>query len=152
MRWPRASQCKHMREDGTRCRANTIAGSEFCFFHDPSKAAEREAAQRAGGSVGKTAVLSPETPDVRLASVTDVVVLLGHAINQVRRGEIDPKVANAVGYLIATLLRALEQGDIEKRLAELEAIVKGQHVPETPLDADLDEEDVEAEVLEEAEA
>jgi hypothetical protein len=140
--------CRQTRADGEPCGANTLNGSDYCFFHDPSKAAEREAAQRAGGSVGKTAVLPPETPDVRLASVTDVVVLLGHAINQVRRGEIDPKVANAVGYLTATLLRALEQGDIEKRLAELEAIVKGQHVPEKPLDADLDEENAEVEALE----
>ncbi len=31
-----------------------------------------------------------------------------------RRGEIDPRVANAVGYLSGTLLKALQQGDIAK--------------------------------------
>ena len=128
------SQCKHVRADGTRCRANTIAGSEFCFFHDPAKAAAREAARRAGRSVGKTAVLPPDTPDAPLGSVADVVALLGQTINQVRRGEIDPRVANTIGYLSATLLRALEQGDIERRLAELETIIQSQPPPHPDFD------------------
>jgi len=135
------SQCKHVRADGTRCRANTIAGSEFCFFHDPAKAREREDAQRAGGSMGKAKVLPPDTQDVPLASTADAVRFLGQTINQVRRGEIDPRVANTIGYLSATLLRALEQGDIERRLAELEAIIKSQPTPSTDFDLHDDTED-----------
>jgi hypothetical protein len=130
--------CKQTKEDGTPCQTNAMAGSDYCFFHDPAKAAEREAAQRAGGSVGKTAVLPPDTPDVPLASVADVIALLGRTVNQVRRGQIDPKVANAIGYLTATLLRALEQSDIEKRVAELEALVKGHAAPESVFDEDLE--------------
>ena len=133
-------QCKGTTADGTRCRANAMTGSEYCFFHDPSTAEEREAARQAGGRVGKTTVLSPDTPDAPLSSMADVVRLLGETINQVRRGEIDPKVANAVGYLASALLRALEQGDIEKRLAQVEVIVQGQGVPESPFDADLEDE------------
>jgi hypothetical protein len=130
-----------VRADGTRCRANTIAGSEFCFFHDPAKAREREDAQRAGGSMGKAKVLPPDTQDVPLASTADAVRFLGQTINQVRRGEIDPRVANTIGYLSATLLRALEQGDIERRLAELEAIIKSQPTPSTDFDLHDDTED-----------
>ena len=133
-------QCRGTKADGTPCRANAMTGSEYCFFHDPAKAEEQEAARQAGGRVGKTTVLSPDTPDAPLSSMADVVALLGQTINQVRRGEVDPKVANAVGYLASALLRALEQGDIEKRLAELEAIIKGQGVPESPFDADLEDE------------
>ena len=137
MRAVQAGQCKRVKANGSRCKANALSASEYCFFHDPSKAAERKAAQKSGGSVGKTAVLPPDTPDAPLGSVADVVTLLGQTINQVRRGEIEPRVANAVGYLAATLLRGLEQGDIERRLAELEAILKGQCVPDSPFDADL---------------
>jgi len=130
--------CKQTKEDGTPCQTNAMAGSDYCFFHDPAKADEREAARRAGGSVGKTAVLPPDAPDVSLSSVANVIVLLGLTVNQVRRGQIDPKVANAIGYLTATLLRALEQGDIEKRVAELEALVKGHAAPESVFDEDLE--------------
>ncbi|MGB2754661.1 MAG: hypothetical protein WBD75_01930 [Phycisphaerae bacterium] len=137
MKAVQAGQCKGFKADGIRCRANALPNSAFCFFHDRARAAERKAAQRAGGSVGKTAVLPPDTPDAPLGSVVDVITLLGQTINQIRRGEIDPKVANAIGYLSATLLRALEQGDIERRLAELEAILKGPCMPDSPFDADL---------------
>jgi hypothetical protein len=49
--------------------------------------------------------------------------LLGDSINQIRRGELDPRVANAMGYLASVLLKALQQGPIEERLACLEAIL-----------------------------
>jgi hypothetical protein len=52
------------------------------------------------------------------------VQLLGETINQVRRGGIDLRVANCVGYLSGILLAALEKGQMEERLAALEAIIK----------------------------
>jgi hypothetical protein len=56
--------------------------------------------------------------------VGDVTALLGMTINQVRRGEIDPRISNAVGYLAGTLLKALELGNLEQRLSALEAALK----------------------------
>ena len=38
-------------------------------------------------------------------------------------GRLDPRVANAMGYLASVLLKALENGKIEDRLAHLEAIL-----------------------------
>jgi hypothetical protein len=126
---PKSRFCQWPKPDGGKCHARRIAGSEFCFFHDPKKSSEREAAQRAGGSKNKIAVLSSTTPDARLLNAPDVVTLFAAAINQVRRGEIDPKVANAVGYLGSLLMKALHETEIEKRLAVLEAAVKPQPAP-----------------------
>jgi hypothetical protein len=67
-------------------------------------------------------VLPVDTPDHSLASPKDVSHLLADSINQLRRGELDPRVANAVGYLSTVLLRALEQGPLEDRMAKLESI------------------------------
>jgi hypothetical protein len=47
----------------------------------------------------------------------------------VRRGQLDPRVANAMGYLASILLGALQQGPLEERLQRLEATLglgKGQ--------------------------
>ena len=38
-----------------------------------------------------------------------------------RRGQLDPRVANAEGYLASILLNALDQGPVEERLSRLEA-------------------------------
>jgi hypothetical protein len=48
---------------------------------------------------------------------------MGDSINRLRKGELDPRVANAMGYLASILLRALEQGPMEERLAHLETIL-----------------------------
>ncbi len=86
--------------------------------------AERRAAQSAGGSRIKT--LAADAPDVKVADCRDVVALISETINQVRKGQVDPRVANAVGYLANVLIKAVEQGELERRLAEVEAAVKGQ--------------------------
>jgi len=46
--------------------------------------------------------------------------LLAESIIEIRAGKLDPKVANALGYLGASLLRALEAADTERRLDLLE--------------------------------
>ena len=45
----------------------------------------------------------------------------GKSIVELRTGKMDPKVANALGYLGASFLRALELADIESRLEKMEA-------------------------------
>jgi hypothetical protein len=116
--------CHAVKPDGARCRANAVLESGWCFFHHPALAEERRAAQSLGGSRIKT--LAADAPDVKVADCRDVVALLGTTINQVRRGQVDPRIGNAVGYLAAILIRAVEQGELEGRIAELEAIIKTQ--------------------------
>ena len=80
------------------------------------------------------------TPDHRLETLADVISPLGETINQVRRGDVDPRVSNAVGYLTNVLLKALEQGNLEERLNALEAIVNNQSHPSSSLfDTEPDE-------------
>jgi hypothetical protein len=119
-------QCRHKKPDGKQCHANATVRSGLCFFHDPERAADRLEAQRAGGLRNKAASLSADTPDCNLKNAGDVVALLGTTINQVRRGQIDPRIANTIGYLSATLLRAQELGTIEQRLSALEIATKHQ--------------------------
>jgi hypothetical protein len=66
-------------------------------------------------------VLPADSPDHPLGNTTDVSALLSDSINRLRRGQLDPRVANAIGYLTSVLLRSLEQGPIEERLAKIEA-------------------------------
>ncbi len=117
-------QCEFVKDSGERCRARPLIGSRLCFFHDPDKASALKAAKQKGGRARKAATLPKETPDFEIKSADDVVALLSETISQVRRGEVDPKVANAVGYLSGIILRARDQGDIEERIVELETAIK----------------------------
>lgn len=137
----KTAKCQHIKDDGTRCQANAVTGSKFCFFHDPNKAKDRADARKRGGQCGKAAILPITTPDHRIKTANDIADLLAETINQVRKGEVDPKVANAVGYLSGVFLKAIDQGKIEDRLASLETIVQRQPRPSAsamdPVDNDM---------------
>jgi len=128
-----ASQCRYIKSDRRRCLANARRGSSYCFFHDPDSTIERDTARKNGGRERsrRAAVLPANTPDRPLATASDVNVLLAETINQVRRGEVDPRISNAVGYLAGILLKAKEYDEIEQRLARLESIVAGQEASPT---------------------
>jgi len=131
--------CRHIKADGRPCDALRLHGSEYCFFHDPAKAAERAAAQRSGGQNGRAAVLPADTPMLTVKTASDVVGLLSETINQVRVGTLDARIGNCVGYLAGIVLKAVEQGDMEERLAALEGIVASQDPPRRAFDTDPDE-------------
>ena len=120
--------CRAKKPDGSACLTAALPDSDFCFFHDPDRADERREANAAGGRNGRMKTLEG-APDIKVESCQDVVRLLSDTINQVRRGELDPRVANAVGYLANVLIRAAEQGDHEQRIKDLEAVIKRQRQP-----------------------
>ena len=95
------------------CGANAQAASNLCVFHDPAKAKDGQRARRAGGIArSRPAVLPANVPDVQLGTCKDVSNLLAASISQFRRGELDPRVSNAIGYLSGILLKALEQSEL----------------------------------------
>lgn len=121
---PLAGQCSHLKSDGSRCKANVRLGSSYCFFHDPESAEERQTAQIKGGKERsrRVAVLPADTADRQLTNPADVSVLLAETINHVRRGQLDPRVANTIGYLAGIFLKAKENDGLEQRLARLESL------------------------------
>jgi hypothetical protein len=133
-------QCEQIKPNGQRCQAAALAGSPWCYFHDPSKDRQRTAARRAGGRrrSQRAVVLPPDTPDLALTTLADVATLLANTINLVRRGQLDVRVGNCLGYLAATLGRVLEGSDLERQLAELQRQVgelrseQANHAPRDP--------------------
>jgi hypothetical protein len=125
-------KCEFRKKNGGKCDANAQAGKNSCVFHDPTKVEEGQKARRAGGlrRSRPAAVLPRDTPDHPLRNTTEVSAFLAETINQVRRGAIDPRVANCMGQLASVMLRSLEQGPLEIRMARLEAaldIAKDPH-------------------------
>ena len=120
-----ANKCSYRKKDGSRCGANAQPANGLCVFHDPARAADGRRARKAGGihRSRSAAVLPSNSSDHPLGNSKDVAELLAKSINQLRTGQLDPKVATGVGYLSTVLLRALEQGPAEERLAKIEAIL-----------------------------
>ena len=117
-------QCECRRTaNGKRCKSYPRTNDRFCFFHSPETVHARNKARRAGGIArsGKAQVPPTDGPPKQLRDATEVSEFLSETINQVRVGKIDPRVANAIGYLASVHLKALEQGPMQERLARIES-------------------------------
>jgi hypothetical protein len=121
-----STRCEAIKPDRSRCEVAALAESEFCFFHDPARAAERRTAQSMGGKGNRMKTLDPRIPDVKIESSEDVTALLSRTINDVLKGNIDPRVANAAAYLANIMMRAIEQNDHEKRLVRIETLLQNR--------------------------
>jgi hypothetical protein len=119
---PEKRTCKGAKLDGSPCFAAAQPNSDYCFFHDPSKSEERHTAQSRGGRQNRMKTLDITSPDVRLQDAGDVAALMTQTINQVRTGQIDPRVAYTVGYLTNILIK-VQQQELEKRIQRLEALL-----------------------------
>jgi hypothetical protein len=119
------NQCTAAKPGGERCEAVCRQGTDHCSFHTPEFGALMRDARVAGGSARAkpAAAVGADVPDVEIATAAQIVALLGDTINRVRRGGLDPKIANAVGYLAAIALRGIEVGGLEERLAHIESVV-----------------------------
>ena len=131
--------CEKIKSNGEKCRAMAKESSQYCFFHDPSVAEARKAAQRQGGQANGQEVLPADAADVPLHSGKDVAAFLAETINQVRKGRVSPKVASTVGYLSSLLMKALETTDIEERLARMEQVLQMRGADESIFNPDEDE-------------
>ena len=97
----------------------------LCFFHaHPEKLAEL--GRQGGKKNGHWKQADCDLLQIRLKSIGDVSGLLEETINRVRRGPFDLRAANAIGFLAGILIKALESGRIEDRLAHLEAAMTGR--------------------------
>lgn len=116
-------KCSALKTDGSACGAVALPGSDFCFFHDPARAEERREAQAEGGRGNRMKTLDSSIPDIQVEDCQDVVKLISVTINQVRKGELDPRIANTIGYLANVLIKAAEQGVLERRISDLESVI-----------------------------
>jgi hypothetical protein len=112
-------QCEHKKRDGKRCRARALTGQNRCAIHaHPGTAAELGSKGGRGRAVYRLGDLTEFTAQKTAADLRD---LLAESIIEIRSGRLDPKIANALGYLGASYLGAIEVSDIQERLNALES-------------------------------
>jgi hypothetical protein len=115
--------CQALTVAGEPCQAQAQAGSGWCFWHDPSKAQERQDARARGGRARHGRTLARTGTDVKLACVADVVTLLGQVAQDLYDLENSLGRARALCQVASVAVKALEVAELEERLTRLEAKV-----------------------------
>jgi len=126
--------------DGRRCGAPALRGEEFCLFHSPAHEEEAAEARRLGGlRRRKEKTVAGAYEFEGLGSVADIQRLLEIAVLDTLALENSVARSRTLAYLSQTALKCLEVGELEERLALLEAAVRSRSLsPATVCDFDLD--------------
>jgi hypothetical protein len=135
--------CQYVMPDGRKCRSSPLRGEDFCLFHSPDHEEEATEARRLGGlRRRKEKTLAGAYEFQGLSSVPDIRRLLEIATMDTLALENSVARARTLAYLGQTALRCLEVGELEERLAMLEAAVRSRETSGTPtfdLELDIDE-------------
>jgi hypothetical protein len=113
------NRCSAIKTDGSRCGGSAIAGSEWCWNHDPQYEETRKRNASKGGKRGGRG-----RPVAELSSLRDENAEIRERL---LKGELKPGVASvAVQSLnldvraVDVSMKAKEQEELERRLEELE--------------------------------
>lgn len=115
-----ATRCNYTKKNGEKCKANSIAGSDCCFFH-----AAPENASRAGKMSGqKKKFQGVALPGmVTLKRPLDVMAWREFLFEKVLSGELPPPVANSACYILNAWAADFEKHLLGERVEELERLV-----------------------------
>jgi hypothetical protein len=111
--------------DGRRCRAPVLRDGHFCFWHEPGKAEEAAAARRLGGlRRGRERTLAVAYDLAGLGSIEAIRRIVEIALFDALG--LENSIARARVLISGALAAAklLETGELEERLAALEAVVR----------------------------
>jgi hypothetical protein len=113
-------RCEAQTKQGRQCHAFALPGRPWCFTHDPEKASERRAARQAGAK--KAGELRKARGRRRkLDSAAGLIAYVSDIVQRVERAEMAPDVGRCVLYGVSIQRQLVETGDLEQRLAALEA-------------------------------
>ena len=112
--------CAATTQRGTACRGIVPLGLSYCLVHDPERAeAVREARARGGATATKLRALKARRP--RLDTAAGLIRFNAGVIADTLEGRLLPDVARAVLYGMSIQRQLVEAGDLEQRIAALEA-------------------------------
>ena len=118
-------KCTYIKSDGSKCQANSMKDSSFCFRHNPDTEEERFLASQRGGKQATSDNEPVKLAELKIENSTDVKKLLIDTVNRVRTGELDIRRANTIGYLAGHLTKAIEVSDLEEKVRRLERALQG---------------------------
>lgn len=123
-------RCKSKKKNGAPCPNAARPGKTRCWVHD-AELAERCAEGRRQGGLNRSRpaakTLPSDVPDLPLATVGDIAIAVGAMINEVRRGLLGPQIGNCIFVGVGVLLKAIQESDLERRLADLERLQPQPH-------------------------
>jgi hypothetical protein len=117
----KAARCAAITRGGSRCASAVLAGSTFCWTHDPAAADRRiEASKKKKG--GKARANAERARKMIPPAMTsdELGGWLSLLFSNVMTGRIEPKIGTACATIARALLEVRTTTELERRIEELE--------------------------------
>jgi hypothetical protein len=115
-------KCTHIKPDGTKCSANAMTESEFCFSHNPDSQEDKELAVLKGGLAPKKKEEQALEP-LPVNTPNEVLALIQDTINRVRSSPMTHQKANCIGYLASIALKTMEVGELGEKIELINSLI-----------------------------
>jgi hypothetical protein len=122
-----AHACEATALNGKPCQAPVLAGSRFCWTHDPANQKAAGAARRAGGAqrarqMDRSGCGAPDPIPAwwPLETAVHARAGLAYVVQEVLAGHLPARDANAAAGALSALVNVLRATDLEGRLELLE--------------------------------
>lgn len=115
--------CKAKTKKGEPCAGFAVGDGDYCFVHDPARAAERAAARRKGGQArhGRTLGTGQAAPEtVSLRTVGELLTLLEEEAAELLRLERSVSRTRALVSLVSAAGGLIVDHELEQRITALE--------------------------------
>ena len=118
-------KCKANTNSGEACAGYALAGGDYCYTHDPARAAERAAARKKGGQNRKTphAGNTDQLPG-KVRSLAEVLQVLDYTLTETVLQENSIARNRLLVAICAEYTNAIKTGELEARMIALEMILK----------------------------
>jgi hypothetical protein len=117
-------RCIYIKEDKEQCKANSMSDSNYCYLHNPDISEEEKRDAQIRGGRNRSLALTEPLNKITVNSSEDIFTLLDTTIQEVRDGELDPKIANTIGYLAGVMIKAYEVAKLERKVLDLEQALR----------------------------
>ena len=127
---PPGRRCAFRKPDGTACRAKPLHKIDLCFWHDPEHKEEADKARQLGGQRRRRESTLAGAYDVEgLTSTGEIRRLLEVAAYDTLALDSSVPRSRALVAIALAAGKLLEAGELEERIAHLEAAVQNQSEP-----------------------
>ena len=132
------SGCAGIKDNGQPCRSSKLKDSDYCLMHSPEHQEEVAEARRLGGLRRRREVAVTGAYEFNgLESVADIRRILEIAVLDTLGLENSIARSRTLAYLAMAAIKLLEVGELEQRLAALEAAHGQKSLPESVFDAEF---------------
>lgn len=112
-------QCKHIKDNGSRCNSLCRGDSDYCFWHDPEITEEEKKKARESKKISLE-VTREDIDALQISDITDLPTIINKCLKDVYCGKIDTKTSNSISSLIKNYKDVIETVLLIKKIELLE--------------------------------